>query len=90
MLSVEQINRLEQENKELKDELKGSLNSYGELYGQAKTLAYEHATYKAILQEIKEIAEKEVNTRMLFADENSFCDFKQILNLINKNYFRGD
>ena len=32
---------------------------------------------KQTLTEIKEIAEKEVNTKMLFADKESFCDFNK-------------
>ena len=36
------------------------------------------------LAEIKEIAEKEVNNRMLFADKESFCDFNKILQKISE------
>ena len=36
------------------------------------------------LAEIKEIAKKEVNTRMLFADKESFCDFNKILQKISE------
>lgn len=39
---------------------------------------------KQILAEIKEIAEKEVHTRMLFADKESFCDFYDILQKISE------
>ena len=35
--------------------------------------------YRCTLKEIKEIAEQEVNNRMLFADKESFCDFNKIL-----------
>ena len=39
---------------------------------------------KQTLVEIKKIAEKEVNNRMLFADKESFCDFNKILQKINE------
>lgn len=39
---------------------------------------------KQTLTEIKEIAEKEVNNRMLFADKESFCDFNKILQKISE------
>lgn len=40
--------------------------------------------YKQAIEEIKEIAEQEVNTRMCFADKKSFCDFNKILKIIQK------
>ena len=40
--------------------------------------------YSQTLAEIKEIAEKEVNNRMLFADKESFCDFNKILKKISE------
>lgn len=40
--------------------------------------------YKQTLTEIKDIAEKEVNNRMLFADKESFCDFNKILQKISE------
>ena len=39
---------------------------------------------KQTLSEIKEIAEKEVNTKMLFADKESFCDFNKILQKVSE------
>ena len=39
---------------------------------------------KQTLTEIKEIAEEEVHTRMLFADKKSFCDFNKILQKISE------
>jgi hypothetical protein len=40
--------------------------------------------YKQSIEKIKEIAEKEVNNRMLFADKESFCDFNKILQKISE------
>ena len=42
------------------------------------------AWLQEMLKEIKEIAEKEVYTRMLFADKESFCDFNTILEKISE------
>lgn len=40
--------------------------------------------YKQAIEEIKEAAEKETTTRMLFADKKSFSDFNKILDIIRK------
>ena len=42
------------------------------------------AWLQEMLKEIKKIAEKEVHTRMLFADKESFCDFVEILEKISE------
>ena len=47
-------------------------------------LEIENIQLKQTLTEIKEIAEKEVNNRMLFADKESFCDFNKILQKISE------
>lgn len=54
------------------------------LYKKYKRKEQECEELKQTLAEIKEIAEKEVNTRMLFADKESFCDFNKILQKINE------
>lgn len=53
-------------------------------YKKYKRKEQEYEELKQTLVEIKEIAEKEVNTRMLFADKESFCDFNKILQKINE------
>ena len=51
---------------------------------QLKRKEQECNKLKQTLAEIKEIAKKEVHTRMLFADNESFCDFSKILQKISE------
>lgn len=41
-------------------------------------------TAEQAIKDIKAIVEQELNTRMLFADKKSFCDFYEILQIIQK------
>ena len=69
--------RKEQECEELKEILnEGCLHNL--------TLMTEQRVLLRTFAEIKEIAEKEVNNRMLFADKESFCDFIKILQKISE------
>ena len=65
------------------DELKEAFNNTIELSKIYKKQIFKSSEkalkYSQALQEIKEIAKKEVETRMLFADKESFCDFNKIL-----------
>lgn len=75
---------LQAENKRLKEENgKQRIEIYkqGQLYLKAEDKAY---NYRQTLQEIREMARHEVETRMLFADKKSFCDFNIILAKINE------
>lgn len=55
-----------------------------DLYKQLKRKEQECEELKQTLTEIKDIAEEEVHTRMLFADKKSFCDFNKILQKISE------
>lgn len=72
-----QFKRLQAENERLKEE-KGGMQILIDNY-IALTEKYRQA-----LQEIRDIVRNEVETRMLFADEKSFCDFNNILAKINE------
>ena len=68
------LKRKEQECEELKKQLE--LNTANAVVIDMAQRLYK---LKQTFTEIKEIAEKEVNNRMLFADKESFCDFNKIL-----------
>lgn len=82
---------LKAENERLKEELRnnsdvlihemGLKDEYQSDYVFEKL---ERQKYKQALQEIREIARNEVETRMLFSDKKSFCDFNNILTKINE------
>ena len=79
----QQLDQLKVENEELKRQHqgdKGLITSTGKMNYQ---LMQEYDKLKNCLTEIKEIAEEEVHTRMLFADKESFCDFNKILQKIS-------
>ena len=65
--------QLDQFKAQLLDQEAETLKAGGIIYALNQTLI-----------EIKEIAEKEVNTRMLFADKESFCDFNKILQKVSE------
>ena len=66
------------------DQLKAENEHLSEKEEEAKHYLEEAEKFKNCLNEIKEIAKKEVDTRMLFADEESFCDFNKILQKISE------
>lgn len=76
---------LQAENERLKEEInklgKKHEDYCNTMYWQMKE---QMDKYRQALQEIKEIAKNEVETRMLFSDEKSFCDFNDILTKINE------
>ena len=65
-----------------------ALNNWADMYNKVDkerfNLMLENGKLKQTLTEIKEIVEEEVHTRMLFADEKSFCDFNKILQKISE------
>lgn len=69
--------QLEAENEKFKETVDGLLKIQ---YALA-----EHCNrYSQALSEIKEVAESEINNRMLFADKQSFYDFHFILQKISE------
>ena len=73
----EQYNKLKAKN----DELKG-IRDRNFLHALEERKRADKLSKTLI--EIKEIAEKEVKYRMLFADKKSFCDFNKILQKISE------
>lgn len=82
-----QLKRKEKECEELKKQLEAMNQMHIEKMTiidtrtDAQKRCYE---YEQALQEIKEICKEETETRMLFADKQSFCDFNKILQIINE------
>ena len=86
--AIEEVNkinkRLELENEELKKCYKNNSSLLDFEETNTTKLVNKVMKLEQTLTEIKEIAEKEVNTRMLFADKESFCDFNKILQKISE------
>lgn len=86
--AIEEVNkinkRLELENEELKKCYKNNSSLLDFEETNTTKLVNKVMKLEQTLAEIKEIAEKEVNTRMLFADKESFCDFNKILQKISE------
>ena len=80
----EQIEQLQAENKELESSLISQTSIIFTLEKSSNDLSQGINKLYQALQEIKEIARNEVETRMLFSDEKSFCDFNNILAKINE------
>ena len=76
---------IKKENERLKEEI----NKLGKKHEDYCNIMYwqmkeQMDKYRQTLKEIREIARNEVETRMLFADKKSFCDFNIILAKINE------
>jgi chromosome segregation ATPase len=80
----QQLDQLKAENDELEKELRQKKMTILMNNDHYFEVDQENKKLKQTLTEIKEIAEKEVNERMLFADKESFCDFNKILQKISE------
>lgn len=74
----------QRKEQELKQYKRSKQASYEAIQTKCNELELKNRRLKQTLNEIKEIAEKEVHTRMLFADKKSFCDFDTILQKISE------
>ena len=86
LICIYKYREKDQECEELKKTIMYKCPQCGEEYLSpiGASLYEENNKLEQTLAEIKEIAEEEVHTRMLFADKKSFCDFNKILQKISE------
>ena len=79
---VEQLNKLEQENKQLKDKLKGVQEETKDVQKAIKQLQQENKQLKEVIEEVRELIPKQLLSNVnitKYTDEMCLRDILQIL-----------